>query len=271
MIRILDLAQNEIDLSQYGLKCLSFIPESPSPRFTEEELDNTDGSLILGTTLDKRKLSAKFFMQSYDHIDFQLARDEIYRLLDPRKDLYIIDIRQPGKRWKVRTSASFKPDYINPYLGSFDIEFVSPIPFAESIGTTLDPFTFDAEKWQFGQGLTEDELTYTQTVNSFKIYNAGTETIDPRQFPLTIKYNGASTNLTIKNNTTLDTWQYTGTTSASDTLEINRTRSLKNSVVNVFKDTNRKLITLAPGWNDIELTGTSGSFEISFDFRFYYL
>jgi hypothetical protein len=151
------------------------------------------------------------------------------------------------------------------------VDFIIHSVFLESIGTTLDPQTFDSELWQIGQGLITDDTKYIHNTTSFRIYNAGNVKVDPHRNPLIIKYKGISTNLQIKNNTTLDTWSFTGTTTEDDTLELNRLRSLKNTVVNVFSDTNRRSISLAPGWNDIELIGTSGSFEISFDFRFYYV
>jgi hypothetical protein len=88
--------------------------------------------------------------------------------------------------------------------------------------------------------------------------------------PLKITFTGASTNLTITNTTTGDIWQYTGTTQAGDTITLDGVRSLKNGV-SVFGNTNRKLITIAPGWNNFTITGASGSFTISFDFRFYYV
>ncbi|QNG61785.1 phage tail family protein [Bacillus sp. PAMC26568] len=270
-MRLQDLNGNEIDLKSLGLKCLSFIPESLSPQFFEDEDEGTDGSEIIGTKISKRILYSGFFMRAMDHYDYQLLRDEIYKIFDPRKELFIIDKRLPGKRWKARNSTAFRPEYLDASEGTFDINFISPKPYAESIGTTMDPFTFDSELWQIGQGLLTDDLIYKHATNSFLIYNAGDIAIDPRKVPLIIKYKGGSTNLQIKNNTTLDIWTYTGTTATNETIEINRTRTLKNTVVPVFGDTNRKLITLAPGWNEIELTGTSGSFEITFDFRFYYV
>lgn len=271
MIQVFDMNGTEINLDEYGLKCLSFIPDSLTPQFFEDDNEEVDGSSILGIKITKRNLHTKFLMQAVDHLDYQLLRDEIYRLFDPRRDLYIIDKRQPKKRWKARASAAFKPEYINHIAGRFEITFVSPKPYSESIGTTLDPFTFDAELWQLGQGLLTDDLIYKHTTNSFKIYNAGDFSVDPVELPLIIKYKGASTNLQIFNKTNLDLWKYTGVTTANETLEINRTRTLKNSVVPVFGDTNRKHITLETGWNEIELTGTSGSFEIEFNFRFYYV
>lgn len=270
MIYVYDDQGNAIDLTQYNLKCLSFIPESLSPRFSNEDVENIDGTIILGTSFDSRKLHTKFLFQAADHIDYQLLRDEIYQIFNPKKDLYIIDTRQSGKHWKVRVSSAFKPEYVNFSTGTFDLDFIAPKTYSESLGTTLDPLTFDAATWQIGQGLTDEDKSYTQTVTAFSIYNAGDIEVNPRQRPLSIKFTGPSTNLQIKNNTTGDAWSYTGTTASGDTLEINQVRSLKNGI-SVFSNTNRKLITLAPGWNDFELTGATDPFQISFDFRFYYI
>ncbi|MCG6184237.1 phage tail family protein [Anoxybacillus sp. LAT_38] len=119
-------------------------------------------------------------------------------------------------------------------------------------------------------GITEKTTYWIDNQTSFSIYNAGDKTIDPRELPLTITFRGESANLTIINKTTGDTWQYTGTTVKSDFLVLDGIRSLKNGV-SIFSDTNRKLITLVPGWNDFTITGASGYFEITFNFRFYYL
>jgi len=118
--------------------------------------------------------------------------------------------------------------------------------------------------------MTEKTTFVIENQTSFRIYNAGDKTIDPRELPLKITFRGASTNLTITNQTTGDCWQYTGTTVKSDFLVLDGIRSLKNGV-SIFSDTNRKLITLVPGWNDFTITGASGYFEITFNFRFYYL
>lgn len=119
-------------------------------------------------------------------------------------------------------------------------------------------------------GITEKTVYVVESTTTFKIYNAGDEKIDPRSKPLVIEFRGTSTNLSIKNLTTLDTWSYTGTTLKTDFLKIAGVRSLKNGL-SIFKDTNRKLITLQPGWNEFELTGTQGFFRITFQFRFNYL
>jgi hypothetical protein len=61
---------------------------------------------------------------------------------------------------------------------------------------------------------------------------------------------------------------YTGITGVNDTITLDGIRSLINGV-SVFRQTNKKVLSIAPGWNDFEITGAS-EFLISFDFRFYY-
>ena len=258
-----------IETEQYGIKLLTHSISSPSVRVVTEEIDDRDGYIEVGTTYDGRKIRASFFVQAVDRYDFPLLRNEVFRIFATKELFYF---HEPGqkRRWLVRSNG-FEIEKYPPRIGTFEIEFSSPSPYAESVGTTLDPFTFDSELWQIGQGLAgDDDMIYTHSTPSFKIYNAGDVTIDPRVLPLTITFTGASTNLTITNTTTGDTWQYTGTTQAGDTITLDGVRSLKNGL-SIFGNTNRQLITIAPGWNDFTITGASGNFTISFDFRFYYI
>jgi phage-related protein len=256
-------------LADYGIKTLDFAVDAPTPRTITEELDGRDGLIELGTTYDARKIRASFYFRAYDSPDFPLLRNEIFRMFASRESFYVTDDRESGKRWLVK-SGGFSVEQLMANKGRFDVEFTALMPFAESVGTTLDPFTFDSELWQIGQGLEADDLNYVHTTSSFRIFNAGDIAIDPRVLPLTITFTGASTNLTITNTTTGDMWQYTGTTQVGDTITLDGVRSLKNGA-SIFVSTNRKLITIVPGWNDFTITGSSGSFTISFDFRFYYL
>jgi phage-related protein len=257
-----------IETEEYGIKLLTHSISSPSPRVVSEEIEGRDGYIEIDTTYDGRKIRASFFMYAFDKYDYPLLRNEVFRIFATKELFYFHEPNQK-RRWLVRASG-FDIERFSPRGGTFEIEFSSPSPYAESIGTTLDPFTFDAELWQIGQGLEADNLKYVHNTTSFKIFNAGDITVDPRIYPLKITYTGASTNLTITNQTTGDIWQYTGTSQAGDMITLDGIRSIKNGL-SIFRDTNRKLITIVPGWNDFTITGASGSFTISFDFRFYYL
>ncbi|OAT73752.1 phage tail family protein [Parageobacillus thermoglucosidasius] len=259
-----------VDLHEKNLWVSSFRILSPTPEHVTETVEGRHGSVLLETRLKERLIRTTIQVEAVDPIDFDLFRDELFRIFNPLEELYIIRDLQPGKRMKVRVANDFDIDYITLEDGEFSVDFVIHSVFLESVGTTLDLFTFDTEKWQIGQGLEAEDLKYVHNTPSFRIYNAGDIDIDPRALPLKITFTGASTNLTITNQTTSDTWQYTGTTIDGDTITLDGVRSLKNGA-SIFGQTNRKLITLKSGWNDFTVTGATGAFTISFDFRFYYL
>jgi hypothetical protein len=269
MFDIMRLNGTIYNLSELGVIVNSFNVEAPSPIHYRERIEGRSGYVDLGTEYDGRKLQAKLTMLAVDNLDFSLLRDELFRVFDSRESFYLLPSETPGKRILVKYDSPYSLSRTGS-LGEFEIVFSSESAYFESIGTTIDPLTFDSEKWQTGQGLTLDEMMYTHSSTSFQIYNAADGvTIDPRQLPLLITFKGASTNLQIKNLTTGDTWALTGSTIAGDTLILDGVRSFKNGV-SVFGDTNRKLITLAPGYNDFQIVGAS-SFTISFSYRFYNL
>jgi phage-related protein len=248
----------------------SFRISSPAHHARPSRLTDVTVRFGLGKDFGPREITAVCSFFAVDYEDSLLLRDEIIRVIYGREPYYIVPEATPGKRWLVEASDSITPELIGMY-GEFTLSFISDSTYAESIGTTLDPLTFDSELWQIGEGLTVDDKSYTQSTTAFSIYNAGDITVDPREFPLVITFKGASTNLSIANTTTGETWSYTGTTTASDSLKLDGVRMLKNGVVSVFANSNRKLITLAPGWNNFTITGASGAFTISFDFRFKYI
>jgi len=246
----------------------SFTIGSPRPEIETDKIDGTHGAIKLGKTWGERELSADCSFFAFDALDTPLQRNKLYRLLMSLDEFYIIVDAEPGKRWLVEVADSFAPSKVGTY-GEFTVNFVCHSGFAESVGTTMDPMTFDSGLWQVGQGLTGEQLVYTQSTSTFSIFNAGDIPVDPRTIPLVITFYGTSTNLSIKNNTTGDEWTYTGTTSAQ-TIKLDGVKSTKSNV-SIFANTNRKLITLKPGWNDFVITGATGTYTISFDFRFYYL
>lgn len=258
----------KIDFNTIGLQPLTFTIDSLSPRHVSEIVEGRDGDYDLGTTFEGRTMRVKFAIKGVDYIDYLLSRDEVFKLFETRIPFYLIDSKQPKKRWKVKVGAKFTPEKVLRRWGTIEVEFISSSPYAESYGTTLDPFTFTAEKWQVGQGVISEDLIYAHNKTTFRIYNGSDIDIDPREIPLLIKYRGPSANLRIKNATTGDEWSYTGTSGVNDTITLDGVRSLKNNLT-IFGQTNRKLIKLKKGWNDFTLTGASGSFLISFDFRFY--
>lgn len=257
-----------INLIDAGIRTKDFIVASPTYAHENEKLEGVNGVADLETTIDPREITGVFRFIAKDWMDYGLMRDKVFRLFRSDESFYITEARNKGKRWLVKVDSSFQIPQRGMF-GDFEVPFVGIKGLAESIGTTLEPRTFDSELWQVGQGLRAEDLKYTHDTNKFQIYNAGDETVDPRYMELVIKYHGSGDNLKITNHTTGDVWQYNESLTDS-TIKLDGIHSYKNDT-SIFSDTNKKLISIAPGFNDFSVEGTEGSFLISFNFRFYYL
>lgn len=262
--------------SNAKMDVLNFLPSSPFYNTQYDDIEGRHGQIDLGGSFEARdNIRTQIIFYSRNIYDFYLIRNKIFRLFASQEPFYIITNREPGKRWKVRVASRYEvePSAYGTY-GLLDIVFKSASAFVESVGTTLSPMNFKSGLWQFGQGLSTEKMEYIHRTTSFRIFNAGDETINPKQFPLLVRFRGSSENLKIKNKTTGDEWSWTGTTTGdSKTGEVIQLKGVQafKGVNSIFSKTNFKLINIAVGWNEFELTGVTGDFYISFDFRFYYL
>lgn len=260
-----------------NMSVLMFLPSSPFFNVPYDKIPGRHGELdIEGGSFDSRdNIKSRIFFRSKNIYNFNLFRNEIFRLFASQEPFYITTNREPGKRWKVRVASKYEIEPKgNGTYGVFEIIFKSASAFVESVGTTLSPMTFKSGLWQFGQGLSTELMQYVHRTTSFRIFNAGDVMINPKDFPLLIRFRGSSENLKITNKTTGDEWSWTGTTTGDsktgEVIQLKDVRAFKG-VNSIFSRTNFKLINIAIGWNEFELTGVTGDFYISFDFRFYYL
>lgn len=260
-----------INTADYGLKCLTFNPQSVSHNHQTESIDQRDGVIHTGTSYGAREIVATFFVKTKRVMTFELVKDELNALFASKEPITVIDSRKPGKQWKVLINSVFTINRISSYAGTFEVTFLSPSPYCESVGTTLDDFTFNSDLWQTGMNIPSNQtLKYKHDSNRFQIYNAGAF-IDPRKLPLRITYTGETIgDLNIKNLTTNQTFTLYDRNLTADTVLLDGVHHYKNNV-NIFSQTNHKFISLATGINEFEVTGTNGVFEIVFDFKFYYL
>ena len=270
MLTIETLDGIKYNIEEYGMRVIDFQIDAPSPRYVTETAEGRDGDIDLGGTYGPRSIRAKFKVKAVDTHDSQLLRNDIFQLFFSHKTFYLISKYEPGKRWKVKTAASFTPSRINHVMSEIEVNFVCNDTYAESIPTTLSLKEWDADLWQWGMGIEWEDYNYTHTDNNFVIYNAGNVTIDPRFMDLKITINAfAAEYLEIKNTTTGDVWRYNQAANIEDTLIIDGIRTTYNGL-SVFRDTNKKLITLAPGENNFEISGST-YFTMKFEFRFKYL
>lgn len=260
-IKLWDEQGNLINLDDYGLLGLRLNIPSPSYVVSKESIPGRGGVITLGRDLQPRPLTAEFKITSVDYEGSLVVRDEVYSLFSKGNTFYIGEEKQSAKRWLVECTEEWTPDRINTRTFITTIPLLADSGCAETVDTTLT--------MNFAQISNSPEIKYKYSTTAFEIFNDGIK-VDPRYMSLVISYKGSSTNLKIKNLTTNEEWSYTGTTGNNDSIVLDGIRSTKNGL-SILRDTNKKLITLTSGWNEFQLTGASGSFEISFDFRFYSL
>ncbi|ADU30975.1 phage tail family protein [Evansella cellulosilytica] len=261
----------EINVLDYGITCLTFSAPLPIPRTAKEYPEGKNGYVDLGTVYEGRRIYATFLLKGENVDDYYLLINELNRIFDSREAFYVRHFRQPWKRYKVKLESPIEPQQIDRY-GRINLTFESESAFAESIGTSLSPFTFDVELWGIGQGLSVDQNDYTFNSTSFVFNNIGDVALDPREWyqQYKITFKGISNNLKIRNERNGDEWQYFGSTTSQQEIVIEGVRARKNGI-SIFSNTCKRVLTLEPGGNEITISGTSGQIEIIFDTRFYYL
>lgn len=264
IIELLDGTQH--DISNYSSTRL--FHRIPSAEITHST-DNIDGlgEMNINTTIGQRTITVDLVFQVIDIYDYYLLRDELNALLSREEAFYLIFKREPYKRWLVKTADQFKLPP-QPKAGIYTLEFRTVQKYAESIATTDSVKDWDSDIWGWNDNISwDDDLTYSFTTNNFVVKNGGTAPIDPRESALEIIIRAnAGSYLEIRNHTTGDVYRYNGTLNSNDTLTIKGVRSLKNGV-SVFKDTNKKLLTLAVGENQLSVEGGILT-SIDFNFRF---
>ena len=256
----------ETNLESIGLFLREFEVSPLIPRHEIEKTDGTDGQVILNTTFESRSIRALFLLESVSKERFIVNRDKVFNLFNGKPFYHIVHTDDPYKRWHVKVARQSFERIGN--AANVEINFISESPYAESIITTLNQDNAEVVH----QVETEEMIQYIFSQSTFMVWNDGDVDVDPTSnwSQLTIEFRGASDNLTLRNLTTGDEWSYGGSTVEGDVIRLEGVRSFKNGD-SIFGDTNRKLLTLVPGRNDFEVTGATGPFSISFDFKFYYI
>lgn len=252
---IIERNNTQYDLDELGITTTDFVVSYPEYEHTFEKIDGMNGLIDLGSTIHATSIRGEFYFEAETIENFTEKRDLVFEIFDSGKPFYITDTRQPYKRWFVKVNNPFEIEQVLKY-GLFNIEFISIKGYAESIGTSIQAKTFTHL-----QDLPVTYTDYTMRATKFKIYNPG-QPIDPRNINhyLKITYKGNSENLRIKNLTTGDEWAYLGVTNPEDEIVLEGIRSTKNGL-SIFRQTNKRLITLAHGWNEFEIYGAPDARE----------
>lgn len=287
----------------YGVLVKDFIVSSIPVESTFGEMEGRDGRIDKGARFGNREIRIPFSMKAYDLLDFPLLRDVLFELVTTKESFYLREKRRPkklaykfvdttespqmdestnnryigGKRYLVRLQNSIEIEQVGLHGDEELIFETTELPYAESIGTSQDiqqnGIDANDELWGFGMGLIADDhsLIYTHTGTSFRIYNPGNVKVHPFQQELKITISnvqGSSSYLQLRNTTNGDTFRVTEPVSNSQTIVLDGANVTSNSLA-FLRNTNRKFISLDPGWNEFQITGASEA-TVEFDFRFYY-
>lgn len=245
----------------------------PSLSF-QHDIQSVDGrgGLIVNSSYTNRTISVQFLYDVDAIYGYYLLRDELNAVFAREESFYIIFKREHYKRYKVRLAEQLNIEP-SPNMNSFDVEFIMENNYAESTGTSLqlqNTIGWDESLWGFGSIVDYDtKYNYTFDSNDFIVKNIGNQKIDPRESYLKITINGSFASfIQIQNNTTGEVYRFNEPLLSTDILLLDNIRTLKNNVSS-FRNTNKKLISLAPGDNSFSITGGAIN-SVIFDFRFLY-
>lgn len=246
-LNLYDALGNKINVESIGLFGLKL--NIPSPSYTvESEVIPGGQTIILDKQLNPRSLIGEFMAKANDYRDSLRLRDELFNLLGNGEEIYVGELHVPGKRWRVIVE-EWTPERANQRVSKIDVPLYCASGLSESVNL----------------------IKQKRTTSSFQFKNEGNRLIDPRkQSETEITFKGASSNLTITNQTTGDVWKFNGTTIATDVIKLKGISSYKNGV-SIFGQTNKKLLTFAVGNNNFTVGGAEEGFELSISTRFYFL
>jgi phage-related protein len=240
-----------------GLMYLDFKEEDVESRINLQEVSGVDGGLLSPISFAPFNLILRFVYSGVDVADYHLLKKQLRSMLYSRTPFYIVHSDMPGMKYAVVTDSTAVEDLYGRN-GEFEITFTVYKGYSESLYET-NQYDKTSDKWQFGNGLlVNDDIKYKHNTTSFKIFNGSSDTIAPfpHRHKLIIKLNvNAPKGFKLINRTTGDVFEYKKAITKSKQIIINGIYpTIDGKRVGI--DTNHEWLTLAPGYNDIEIIGT---------------
>lgn len=282
-VELTKLSGDVLRFSDYDINVLDFKVSSIPVSGLYGQIEGRAGAINYGADFGSRTIEISFYLNGKDNFDFPLLRDVLFEITTTKEPVYLREMRASkyshgnkyvgGKRYLARIQGEYKIDQVVRYgFGTIIYETVE-LPYAESIGTSLDihnnGISSEDELWSYGMGIIEDEDSrkYIHSTNEFKIYNAGNVEVHPFEQDLRIEITEVSgSGFTLTNETTGETFIYEGNLSAMDELVIDGPNVTVNGVP-ALRNTNKRFISFAPGWNSLTKNKKG---VVSVNMRFYY-
>ncbi len=241
-----------------GLMYLDFKEEDVESRINLQEISGVDGGLLSPISFAPFNLILRFVYSGVDVTDYHLLKKQLRSMLYSRTPFYIVHSDMPGMKYAVVTDSTAIED-VYGRNGTFEITFTVYKGYSESLYET-NQYDKTSDKWQFGNGLlVNDDIKYKHNTTSFKIFNGSSDVISPympSRNKLIIKLNvNAPKGFKLINRTTGDIFEYKKAITKNKQIIINGIYpTIDGKRVGI--DTNHEWLTLAPGYNDIEIIGT---------------
>lgn len=271
-VRIFGDKQTQYITDIEGLRFLDYEEEGVENRVNATEIQSVDGVLLSPSTFGPFNLKLRFFYRGDDVTDYKLVKQKLRGMLFKRTPYFINHSDMPGIKYAVYCEENAITDIAHKY-GEFEITFVVYKGYSESLYET-NQYDKTSDKWQFGNGLlVNDDIKYKHNATSFRIFNGSSDTIAPfpHRHKLVIKINvNAPNGFKLINRTTGDVFEYKKALKSNQQLIINGVYPTINGK-RVGINTNHEWLSLAPGYNDIEITGTDiTQSTVEFIFPFIY-
>lgn len=256
-VRIFDDNSDIMLTDLEGLSFLEYEEEGVETRITSTEVQGVDGVLMSLNTFGPFNLILRFFHRGADTTDYRLMKQQLRGMLHKRTPFYVVHSDMPGIKYAVYCEENSITNIGHKY-GTFEITFTVYKGYSESLYETVE-YDKTSDKWQFCNGLlVNDDIKYKHNHTSFKIFNGSSDTIAPfpHRHKLIIKINvNAPKGFKLINRTTGDVFEYKKSITKNKQLIINGVYpTIDGKRVGI--DTNHEWLSLAPGYNDIEIIGT---------------
>ena len=269
MFKLLNPNMKEIKSPDGFIPLDIFVSSIGKERHTDK-VEGMSGEVNYGTSYTSRDVELTMWFKAKDTIDYRLLRDELYAYFDSYDYFYVIETNKPTRALKIVIDENIQDKRINTYYGEITINARTvDIPFWVSLYTTKElsdtGYSALVEKYGLVDDIHIDYQKYVFEENNFSVYNAGNVEIEPESMYMNIIVSGVNGQLEIKNSTTGQLFKLEKP--FKGILEL-KGMSTKMNGTNIFRDTNKRLINLAVGKNDFEVTGNFK--DITFDFKYYY-
>ncbi|HDE5349160.1 TPA: phage tail family protein, partial [Staphylococcus aureus] len=233
-------------------------------------INGVDGILPGAISFAPFSLVLRFGYDGIDVIDLNLFEHWFRSVFNRRHPYYVITSQMPGVKYAVNT-ANVTSNLKDGSSTEIEVSLNVYKGYSESVNWTDSEFLFDSN-WMFENGIPLDFTPkYTHTSNQFTIWNGSTDTINPRfKHDLKILINlNASGGFELVNYTTGDIFKYNKSIDKNTDFVLDGVYAYRD-INRVGIDTNRGIITLAPGKNEFKIKGDVSDIKTTFKFPFIY-